>query len=61
MEEFSDSDFTTDINNQCSTSGYSFTLNSSTISWRSKQQDLVMLSTIEAKYVSITEACKKSE
>src|SRR5436305_9049474 len=37
-----------------------FTLNGSAISWRAKQQDLVTLSTVEAEYVGMTEACKES-
>jgi hypothetical protein len=60
LEGFSDSDFAADIDNRRSTSGYVYTLNGSAISWRSKQQDLVTLSTMEAEYVGMTEACKES-
>src|SRR5207248_5268244 len=60
LEGFSDSDYAGDTDNRRSTSGYVFTLNGSAISWRSKQQDLVTLSTMEAEYVGMTEACKES-
>lgn len=56
---FSDSDFAADLDNRRSTSGYVFTAGGSAISWRSKQQDLVTLSTMEAEYVGLTEAAKE--
>jgi hypothetical protein len=59
LQGFSDSDFAADTDNRRSTSGYVFTINGSAISWRSKQQGLVTISTMEAEYVGMTEACKE--
>ena len=47
-----DSDFAGDLDKRRSTSGYVFTLVGGPISWMSKLQDVVTLSTTEAEYVS---------
>jgi len=59
VEGFSDSDFASDVDTRRSTSGYAFLYNDSAISWRSKQQDMVTLSTMEAEYVGMTEAARE--
>jgi hypothetical protein len=41
-------------------SGYVFTLNGGAVSWSSKRQELVTLSTTEAKYVAQTHAAKEA-
>ncbi|GBE89575.1 hypothetical protein SCP_1602380 [Sparassis crispa] len=41
-------------------SGYVFMLNGGAVSWSSKRQDLVTLSTTEAKYVALTHASKEA-
>lgn len=56
---FTDSDYAGDKNNRRSTSGYVFTLCGGAISWKSRQQTSVALSTTEAEYVAATEACKE--
>ena len=46
-------------NNRRSTSGYVFLLNGVTISWASRKQSLVALSSIETEYMGITQAVKE--
>ena len=46
--------------NRRSTTWYIFTLYGSAISWMSRLQKCVALSTIEAEYVAATEACKEA-
>jgi len=48
---FTDSDYAGDIEDRKSTSGYVFLMNSSVVSWCSKKQPIVTLSTIEAEFV----------
>jgi hypothetical protein len=57
---YTDADWAGDLDERRSTSGYLFTLNDTAISWRSKLQDTVALSTVEAEYIAITEAAKES-
>ena len=40
--------------------GYVFLINGGAVSWSSKQQDLVTLSTTESEYVSLTHATKEA-
>jgi len=54
-----DSDFVGDLDKRRSASGYGFTLVGGTISWMSKLQSIVSLSTIEAEYIPISHACKE--
>ena len=55
-----DSDFTGDLNKSKSTTGYVFTLAGGAVSWVSKLQTVVALSTTEAEYMSATQACKEA-
>jgi hypothetical protein len=57
---YSDADWAGDLDERRSTSGYLFTLNGTAISWRSKLQDTVALSTVEAEYIAMSEAAKES-
>jgi hypothetical protein len=59
MECYSDSDWAGDHDDRKSTSGYLITLAGGPISWRSKKQQVVALSTAEAEYVAMTEACQE--
>ncbi|GKU95895.1 hypothetical protein SLEP1_g9193 [Rubroshorea leprosula] len=51
---FTDSDYAGDLDDRKSTSGFVFMLRSSAISWSSKKQPIVTLSTTEAEYVAAT-------
>jgi hypothetical protein len=53
---WSDSDYAGDMNDRKSTSGYVFMLGDGAISWSSKKQPIVTLSTTEAEYVAAS-AC----
>ena len=49
---YSDSDFAGDLDDQRSTSGYVFFFGSGAVSWASKKQPIVALSTTEAEYIA---------
>ncbi|XP_047260269.1 uncharacterized mitochondrial protein AtMg00810-like, partial [Capsicum annuum] len=53
---YSDSDWAGSIDNRKSISGNVFNLGSGAISWSSKKQDVVALSSSEAKYIVVTSA-----
>jgi hypothetical protein len=55
-----DSDFGGDLDKRRSLTGYIFTLGECAISWKSQLQPTVALSSIEAKYMTITEAIKEA-
>ena len=55
-----DSDWAGDIDSRRSTSGYVFTMFGGAISWMSKQQPVVALSTTEVEYMEATHACKEA-
>ena len=49
-----DNDWVGDVDTRKSTSGYTFHLGTSAISWSSKKQPVVALSTAEAEYIAAT-------
>nr|KYP33371.1 Retrovirus-related Pol polyprotein from transposon TNT 1-94 [Cajanus cajan] len=49
---YTDSDYEGDLDDRKSTSGYVFLLCSAAVSWSSKKQPIVSLSTIEAEFIS---------
>ena len=53
---FTDSDYAGNIDDRKSTSGFLFNLGSGAISWSSKKQEVVALSTLEAEYIEATSA-----
>jgi len=53
----SDSDWAADINNRCSITGYFFKLARSSVSWLSRAQKTVALSSTEAEYMAISDCC----
>src|SRR5436309_1357960 len=57
---YTDSDWAGDISTRKSTSGYVFLLGSGAISWSSKRQPTVALSSCEAEYMASTQATKEA-
>jgi hypothetical protein len=45
---------------QKSTSGYVFTVGGGAVSWKSKKQSIVAISSMEAEYIAMTEATKEA-
>lgn len=56
---FADADWGGDVDQRKSTSGFVFTLGGGPISWASRKQESVTLSTTEAEYISVCEATKE--
>ena len=59
LEGYTNVDMAGDLDGRKSTSGYLFTFVVGAISWQSKLQKCVALSTTEAKYIAATEAGKE--
>ena len=59
LRGYCDSDYAGDRDGRKSVSGYVYTLGIGSISWRSKLQSIVALSTTEAELISIVEATKE--
>jgi hypothetical protein len=59
LQGYVDSDMAGDKDNRRSTIGYVFTIGGTTVSWISKLQKVVALSTTEVEYVAATEASKE--
>ena len=57
---FSDSDWAGCPESRKSTSGFVFTLAGGAISWKSKKQSVIALSTCEAEYIAASLACKEA-
>jgi len=57
---YSDADWAGDVSDRKSTSGYVFQIGDSTVSWRSKKQNCVALSTAEAEYVALASAAQEA-
>ena len=57
---FSDADWGGDLDDRKSTSGYLFTLSGAAVSWRSKKQTCVALSTAEAEYIALASAAQEA-
>ncbi|KAH9699504.1 hypothetical protein KPL71_024380 [Citrus sinensis] len=55
-----DSNFTRDVDKRKSTTGYVFTLARGAVSWVSKLQTVVVLSTTEVEYMAATQVCKEA-
>ncbi|RVW22382.1 Retrovirus-related Pol polyprotein from transposon TNT 1-94 [Vitis vinifera] len=56
---YTDSDMVGDVDNRRSTSGYLMTFLGGVVSWQSRLQKCVALSTTEAEYIVAIEACKE--
>jgi hypothetical protein len=59
LHGYGDSDMAGDLDRRRSTTGYVFTLAGATISWISRLQKVVALSTTEEEYIAMTEATKE--
>lgn len=59
LNGYVDADLAGDLDGRKSTTGYVFTLGGTAISWGSKLQKVVALSTTEAEYIAVTEASKE--
>ena len=57
---FVDANWARDLDKRRSTSGYVFSLFGGAVSWMSKRQSVVALSTTEAKYMATTHASKEA-
>ena len=57
---FSDADWAGDTNDRKSTSGYLFILSGGAVTWKSKKQSCVALSTAEAEYIALSSAAQES-
>lgn len=57
---FSDADWAGDASDRKSASGYTFQLSGTAISWRSKKQPCLSLSTAEAEYVALSAAAQEA-
>ena len=55
-----DNDYADCVDNRRSTTSWVYTFAGFAISWRSVLQDCMSISTIEAKYVAASEACKEA-
>nr|P0CV72.1 RecName: Full=Secreted RxLR effector protein 161; Flags: Precursor [Plasmopara viticola] len=57
---YSDADWAGDVESRRSTSGYLFKLNGGCVSWRSKKQRTVALSSTEDEYMALSEATQEA-
>ena len=57
---YSDADWGGDMDDRKSTSGYLFLVSGGAVSWRSKKQTCVALSTAEAEYVTLANATQEA-
>jgi hypothetical protein len=57
---YSDADWAGDVDDRHSTSGYVFLVSGSVVSWKSKKQTSVALSTAEAEYVALASAAQEA-
>ena len=60
MIGYSDADWGSDLDERKSTSGYVFLLNNGAITWSSKKQPCIALSTMEAEYVACSVAVQEA-
>ena len=60
LQGYTDSSYADDKNTRRSTSGYLFHMGSGAISWSSKRQSTVALSSCEAEYIAETQAAKEA-
>jgi len=59
LHEYVNSDFAGDIDSQKCTTDYIFTLGSGAVSWVSRLQKIVALSTTEVEYVAVQKLARR--
>ena len=59
LARYTNADMAGDVDSRKSTSGYLITFAGGAVSWQSKLQKCVALSTTEAEFIAATEACKE--
>ena len=57
---YSDADWAGDLDNRRSTSGYLFQISGGAVTWKSKKQSCVALSTAEAEYMALANAAQEA-
>ncbi|XP_049837919.1 uncharacterized protein LOC126282307 [Schistocerca gregaria] len=60
IEGFCDADYASDLRQRVSTTGYIFKLAGAAVSWTSKRQQTVALSTTEAEYMALSAAAQEA-
>ena len=60
LEGYSNADMAGDLDSRKSTLGFLMTFAGGVVSWQSKLQKCVLLSTTKAEYIVVTEACKEA-
>ena len=60
LEGYLDADMVGNLDSRKSTSGFLMTFIGGAVSWQSKLQKCVALSTTKVEYITMTEACKKA-
>lgn len=60
LRAYTDADYAGDRDDRKSTGAYVFTIGSGAVSWSSKKQSVVALSTLEAEYMAMTQAAKEA-
>ena len=60
MHGYSDADWAGDLGDRKSTSGYLYQISGGAVTWRSKKQSCVALSTAEAEYMALSSAAQEA-
>ena len=60
LQVYTDADIVGDVDSRKSLSGYLLTFAGGLVSWQSRLQQCVALSTTEVEYIAITEGCKET-
>ena len=60
LEGYSNANMAGDLDSRKSTLGFLMTFAGGVVSWQSKLQKCVILSTTKAEYIVVTEACKEA-